>query len=201
VPGKSADAATVSGTVKVRINGTWRTLGPGESIPMGTTVDTRAGVVEITSAADSAGTPQTAQFGSGMFVINQTPGPQLITDLVLTGGDFGGCPTVRAAASRKAKARSAAVTKVRKKKKQTATQRKLWGDGHGRFRTRGRYGSATVRGTRWTTADRCDGTQVAVERGVVAVSDFTRRRTVLVPAGKIYLARAPKGRTASVRRK
>src|SRR5215211_1530883 len=72
VPGKSADAATVSGTVRVRINGVWKTLGPGETIPMGTTVDTRAGVVEITSAADASGTPQTAQFGEGMFVLNQT---------------------------------------------------------------------------------------------------------------------------------
>ena len=27
----------------------------------------------------------------------------------------------------------------------------LWGDGRGRFRTRGRYGAATVRGTKWLT--------------------------------------------------
>jgi len=30
--------------------------------------------------------------------------------------------------------------------------------GGGRFRTRGRYSSATVRGTDWTVTDRCDGT-------------------------------------------
>ena len=30
--------------------------------------------------------------------------------------------------------------------------RKLWGDGKGKFRTKGRYAAATVRGTRWLVA-------------------------------------------------
>jgi len=47
-----------------------------------------------------------------------------------------------------------------------------------------------VRGTLWLTADRCDGTLTRVTRGRVAVHDFRRRRTVLVRAGKSYLARA-----------
>jgi hypothetical protein len=47
--------------------------------------------------------------------------------------------------------------------------RRLWGDGKGRFRTRGRYGAGTVRGTKWLTKDRCDGTLVRVVRGRVAV--------------------------------
>ncbi|MGZ4331685.1 MAG: hypothetical protein ACXVXL_27240, partial [Solirubrobacteraceae bacterium] len=36
----------------------------------------------------------------------------------------------------------------------------LHASGHGKFRTKGRYAAATVRGTIWTTADRCDGTLV-----------------------------------------
>ena len=63
------------------------------------------------------------------------------------------------------------------------------GDGKGRFRTRGRYASATVRGTKWLTADRCDGTNVKVARGVVQVADFPQRRQVTVRAGRSYLAR------------
>ena len=45
--------------------------------------------------------------------------------------------------------------------------RRLWGDGKGSFRTSGRYSAATVRGTRWLTEDRCDGTITRVVRGEV----------------------------------
>jgi ferric-dicitrate binding protein FerR (iron transport regulator) len=67
--------------------------------------------------------------------------------------------------------------------------RQVWGDGKGRFQTRGRYAAATVRGTKWRVQDRCDGTFVTVARGVVAVRDFGLRRSVLVRAGQSYLAR------------
>jgi hypothetical protein len=59
----------------------------------------------------------------------------------------------------------------------------------GRFRTRGRYAAATVRGTIWDTADRCDGTLVRVRRGVVSVTDLVRHTTVTVRAGHSYLAK------------
>ena len=65
----------------------------------------------------------------------------------------------------------------------------LWGDGKGSFQTRGKYGAATVRGTKWLVQDRCDGTLVKVVTGVVAVRDFALRKTVLVTAGHSYLAR------------
>jgi ferric-dicitrate binding protein FerR (iron transport regulator) len=68
--------------------------------------------------------------------------------------------------------------------------RRLWGDGKGRFRTRGKHGAATVRGTKWLTEDRCSGTLFRVKRGVVAVKDFRTKKTVLVKKGKSYLARA-----------
>jgi len=69
--------------------------------------------------------------------------------------------------------------------------RRLRGRAKGRFRTRGRYSAATVRGTNWTVADRCDGTLTSVKTGVVAVRDFRKRRDVTVRAGHSYLARAP----------
>jgi hypothetical protein len=47
-----------------------------------------------------------------------------------------------------------------------------------------------VRGTIWLTEDRCGGTLVKVKRGLVAVRDERRSRTVLVGVGKQYLARA-----------
>jgi hypothetical protein len=47
-----------------------------------------------------------------------------------------------------------------------------------------------VRGTRWLTEDRCDGTLTRVTNGAVVVRDFKRHRSVVVRAGHSYLARA-----------
>ena len=70
------------------------------------------------------------------------------------------------------------------------TIRRLRSNARGRFRTSGQNSSATVRGTVWITADRCDGTLTTVKRGKVTVRDFRRKKTVVVGAGKSYLARA-----------
>jgi hypothetical protein len=68
--------------------------------------------------------------------------------------------------------------------------RSLWGqDHHGRFQVRGRGSVATVRGTRWLTQDRCDGTLTRVTQGAVAVRDLHRHKTVVVQHGHSYLAR------------
>ena len=68
--------------------------------------------------------------------------------------------------------------------------RRLWGkDKHSRFRTHGRDSVATVRGTKWVTTDRCDGTRTKVTEGKVLVRDLHRKRSVLVRAGHAYLAR------------
>jgi len=96
-----------------------------------------------------------------------------IVELRLAKGDFKVCPKRRGLAT--------AATIVRQ----------VWGTGKGRFRTRGRYASATVRGTRWLTADRCDGTQTRVTQGVVQVNDLPRNRQVTLRAGGSYLARQP----------
>jgi Divergent InlB B-repeat domain len=77
---------------------------------------------------------------------------------------------------------------------QTTKRRKLWGSGKGKFRTKGRYSSATVRGTKWYVEDRCNGTLTKVAKGVVGVQDFVRKKLVLVDAGHEYFAsaKAPK---------
>ena len=61
--------------------------------------------------------------------------------------------------------------------------RRLWGSGHGKFTTKGRYAAATVRGTIWLIADYDDHTLVTVRRGIVAVQDLTTKKTKLVTAG------------------
>jgi hypothetical protein len=97
-----------------------------------------------------------------------------VVELRLTAGDFSVCP----------KRKKSGAVRVA-----ATTVRQLWGNGTGSFRTRGRYAAATVRGTNWLTADRCDGTQVRVVQGVLQVQDLPRRRQVTVRAGGSYLAR------------
>jgi ferric-dicitrate binding protein FerR (iron transport regulator) len=76
----------------------------------------------------------------------------------------------------------AAARKVKK--------RRLWGDGSGRFRVKGKHSAATVVGTRWLVEDRCVSTLTKVVRGKVKVQDFEKRRTVTVRKGKQYVAKA-----------
>jgi hypothetical protein len=51
-----------------------------------------------------------------------------------------------------------------------------------------------VRGTRWLTLDRCDGTLTRVTNGAVVVRDYRRHRNVVVRAGHSYLAKAKPAR-------
>ena len=69
--------------------------------------------------------------------------------------------------------------------------RRLWAkDNHGHFSTRGQNSVATVRGTRWQTVERCDGTLTVVSQGRVGVRVIGGHRTILVTAGHSYLAKS-----------
>ncbi len=172
--GKTAVVRAVSGSVLVKPpgGGPFVPLGDVGDIPVGSTIDTRKGRVELTIATRDGGS-ETAQFYTGLFTLTQAPDGTGI--LKLTGGSFARCGK---------RARASAAARSKRK------VRRLWGDGKGRFRTTGKYAAGTVRGTRWLTEDRCDGTLVRVLSGVVRVRDLARRRTVTVRAGKRYFARA-----------
>jgi hypothetical protein len=188
VPGKSVAVGLESGTVFITSASGKRTrLTGGATIAVGSRIDTRKGRVAMTSAAIGTGTKtQTAQFYDGTFKISQSVpkgsrSAALTTDLTLAGEPLRAqCPSARGASA-------AAVTR---KKGPHAVLGKLWGNGKGRFRTNGKYSSATVRGTIWLTTDRCDGTLTTVKRGTVSVRDLRRHKTVTVKAGHSYLARA-----------
>lgn len=147
-------------------------------LPLRSIVDTVAGQVKVASAPTTRKI-QTVTLEDGAFNITQTTAKAAITQFALQGGDFNVCPT---AAGRRASAAAG-------KKASTKTVRTLWANGKGKFRTKGRYASATVRGTRWQTVDRCDGTLIKVERGAVSVRDLVKKRTVTVKAGDTYLAK------------
>ncbi len=103
------------------------------------------------------------------FVVTTVGG---VIQLRLIGGNFKSCGTRTTS--------SAGATKK--------PVRRLWGKGKGRFRTSGRYASATVRGTWWLTADFCTNTLVQVRQGTVTVRDFVKGKTVIVKPGKPYRA-------------
>jgi hypothetical protein len=172
VPGKSVNIKLLRGKVCFTPPKTKKCISLDEpvQIPVGSIVDTTKGRIALTSAADKGGTVQSAWFYDGIFKIGQRS--DLTTELSLTGPKLS-CP--------KGKTASAAAKKPK--------TRKLWGDGKGKFRTKGQFSSATVRGTRWVVIDRCDGTLTKVTEGSVLVRDVKRRKNVIVRAGKQYLAR------------
>jgi hypothetical protein len=171
--GKSLNAEPGPGKVKIKLPGATATttLTEPAAIPVGSTVDVRGGTIRLVSAADKAGTPQWADFSGAVFTVTQKPGTP-VTDLVVGGFDPRSC-TAKRGTARTAGARSS----------------RLWGRGKGRWRSRGRRGSASVRGTIWMTEDNCSGTAFRVKEGKVLVRDFVTGRNLFLTAGGRYLAR------------
>jgi hypothetical protein len=201
VPGKSVVVRVVSGTVLIKFPAGKGPRGAtgfvplkgSANVPVGSQLDTAKGRVALTSAADTGGKKtQKADFYDGVFQIKQSvprkkpkKAKALITDLVLKG---------EPSRSQCAAPRGARSAGADKKKGPKAVLGELWGSGKGKFRTDGKYSSATVRGTIWLVQDRCEGTLTKVSRGTVQVADFQRNRTVSVTAGHTYLARATRNK-------
>ncbi len=167
--GTTVVVGLVEGTIRFRRPGsnTFVELDGTQGIPVGSTVDTRDGTVRLTSQQKKGGKPQTATFFDGIFKLTQT---KTTTDL-----------TLNEALAKCGKGASAAAKKPK--------SRKLWGSGSGSFRTRGQYSAATVRGTTWLVQDSCAGTLTRVKHGIVSVRDNVKRKTILLRAGKRYLAK------------
>ncbi|HME03760.1 MAG TPA: hypothetical protein VKG38_12115, partial [Solirubrobacteraceae bacterium] len=157
-------------------------LTEARQIPVGSTLDTTGGVVELATATAAAGKPQIGDFGAGIFTILQNRSQRGLTNLNIvnnTANTHQVCTTVGKKASAAAKRLSSKVLG------------RLNGNAHGKYTTRGQYSAATVRGTIWSVVNRCDGTLTQVSRGVVSVRDFVRRKTITLHAGQHYLAKAP----------
>jgi uncharacterized protein YkwD len=186
---ESVLVTSVRGTVLVRLAGQteFRPLSTTTLIMAGSEVETINGRVRLTSAADETGLVQTADFYQGRFVVGYTDDfpeispPQVVTNLTLS-GSLSGC-----AKKRKASRRLAVLDARRPAKPK---QRRLWGSGNGKFRTNGKYASATVRGTTWLTQDECTSTLIRVRGGRVDAFDFRLRRHVLLRPGQTYVARS-----------
>ncbi len=179
VLGNTIAAAPAAGDVSVRLTGSKMFVpleGPA-ALPVGSEVDARAGTVNLVTALDTSATTQAAQFQGAVFRVGQGDSSGGITDIYLRGGDFRPCWPKR-------------VRGISAARAHRHTIRRLWGrDRGGRFRTHGTRAVATVRGTTWSVADRCDGTVTKVTDGAVSVYDRGTRRNALVTAGHSYLAR------------
>jgi hypothetical protein len=129
-----------------------------------------SGRVEIRSGAG------VVAFYGGRFGVDEAAATtsKPVTVVRLAGGNFRQCDTGNRSLAQKG----------------GAPVRRLWGKGKGRYRTRGRYSSGTVRGTSWITEDFCDGTRTRVFFGTVRVFDFVTKKTIVVKAGQSYFARA-----------
>jgi hypothetical protein len=164
VPNKTV-AVEPEGTVLIKRNGKFVPL-RDDVVPNGAELDTKKGEVTITTAQGDE-----AKFFDGIFKVSQKRG---LTTLTLT--EKLDCP-------KRGKASAAA-----KKPK----SRKLWGNGKGKFRTKGSYSAATVRGTKWLVQDTCTTTTTKVTQGVVQVEDFVKHKKRTLRKGKSYTARAKK---------
>ena len=148
-------------------------------IPIGTRIDASDGQARITSSKSTTeGDIQDGAFSAGVFQVLQSRRASRngLTTLELKGSNFRNCEAAGGGAG------AARLSKQ--------ARRRLRGDANGRFRTRGRHSAATVRGTKWTVTDRCDGTLTKVSRGRVAVRDFRLQKTITLTRGESYLAQA-----------
>ena len=81
VANQTVVAAEIKGTVKVQLKGTktFVDLDATRGIPMGSTIDTRKGRVELTSVPKAGAPPEKAQFYDGLFKVTQSKGITILT--------------------------------------------------------------------------------------------------------------------------
>ncbi len=186
--GQTVNATPVSGQVFVLVGTRLVPLTEAKQLPSGAVVDARAGSLELTAATGNGKKRETGTFGGAVFRLSQgrAGASRGLTTLSLLEGAFAGAPSYAVC-----KPHHAAVT-ARRPRRAAETLQLLHASAKGRFRTTGRYAAATVRGTKWTIADRCDGTLAHDLTDSVAVTDFVRHKTVVLHAGQSYLAQTPR---------
>jgi hypothetical protein len=202
--GKTFNVSTVSGLILVKIHGVFIPLTELTQIPANTVINALNGTLSLITAGvggshpatdaaakgkKHAGTVVTQQgdFGGAIFTISQATGGSskgLVT-LSIVEGAFPGAPSY-SLCTNKHKAGDATVTRV-----SSRTLQLLHASAKGRFSTKGRYSAATVLGTKWAVADRCDGTLTHDITDSVRVTDFVHHKTITLHAGQSYLAKKP----------
>jgi hypothetical protein len=147
-------------------------------LPVGSELDTTAGVVALTTATAVSGKLQSGEFGGGIFGVLQPRDGGGLTELAIldTRSAHEACAT-------------ADPSKV---------LGRLNADDHGKFAIGGQFAVATTaRGAVLSVVDRCDGTFTAVTSGEATVRDLVRHKTRTLVAGQSYLVAASRPRRAT----
>ena len=179
--GKTAVTEPVSGTVKIKVPGSSQFQEISGEVPVGSVIDTRKGRVRLTTAKDSKGNTQTAEFKEGLFKLLQGE-KSAQTILELTGPKD--CKATNGA-------RSATGASIAPRAKR-GRGRTLWGSGKGKFSSRGSRGSGSVRGTTWRVTDRCNKTTLiqSISGTVLAKDTFGKKKAKkLLTSGKKFVAK------------
>jgi hypothetical protein len=187
VLGGSTDLTPVSGTILIELPGTttFISVPAGTNVPIGSTVNADNGTVSITLALPN-GTTETGDFYDGEFILDQAADGTFTP--VLTGGSFTGCPGAGTGTH------SGRASAASSKKKPGTVVRQLWGNAHGNYTTKGRYGSASVSGTIWLVQDRCDGTYIfALKDDVYVIIYRHPHKRIHLPQGHHILVPPPGG--------
>ncbi|MGO9888033.1 MAG: hypothetical protein ACLP0L_09025 [Solirubrobacteraceae bacterium] len=203
--GKTFNVSTVSGLVLVKVHGVFIPLTELTQIPKNTVINALHGTLSLTSAVPGGSHPaadvaakgkkhkggtktatQQGNFGGAIFKISQATGGANKGQVTLTivENAFKGAPSYSLCT--KHTATDATVAKSSSK-----TLQLLHASAKGKFTTKGRYGAATVLGTKWTISDRCDGTLIHDVTDSVQVTDFVHHKTITLHAGQSYLATKP----------
>jgi hypothetical protein len=156
-------------------------LSEARQIPVGSTLDTSAGVARLATASTTKGQLQTGDFEAGIFKLLRQRKQQGLTELGIVDNH----------SARQVCASSGKQARISSGHPSAKVLGHLTADSHGHFTARGQFSAATVRGTVWGVLNRCDGTLTRVTRGVVTVRDFRRRKTITLFTGQTYLAKAP----------
>jgi Ca2+-binding RTX toxin-like protein len=183
--GRAARVEPMRGTVRLQLPGASRFVPLREAVevPIGSTLDARKGTVSVVTTKRRGGAVQEGRFRGGPFTVRQRRVARPVTQLRLTRVRSATC---RGSTRGRANARVRLVARIAKKRR-------------GSTQVRGRYSVGGSYGTTWLTEDRCDGTLTRVMSGTVRVQDLRRHRTVVVRAGRSYLARARSGTSRATR--
>ncbi len=207
--GKTFNISPVSGLVLIKLHGKFVPLTQIRQIPKKTLINAIHGTLQVITA--SGGHPasdaaakkgkgkkgkgkkgkvktQNGRFSGAIFKVTQAHNG--LATLKLVEGAVKGGPSFAKCGKGKGKGKGKAGD-VTASAASSKTLQLLKSSAKGKFRTKGKYAAATVRGTKWTTADRCNGTQVHVRTGSVAVTDFVRHKTIVLHTGQTYLAKKP----------
>ena len=196
IAGKTFNVSA-TGLVLIKLHGVFVPLTELRQIPNGTVINALHGTLTLITAGGTQHATlstnakkkkskkvktQTGKFGGAVFKVTQSRSG--LATVTLVSNAFKGAPSFASCKAKKGRAATAAVS--------SKTLQLLHSSAHGKFRTKGKYAAATVRGTIWTIADRCDGTLTHAIKDTVTVNDFVRHKTIILRPGHSYLAKKKK---------